>query len=145
MRSCEFSFETPRGSRPGDEIPHTFCVTPCDSRRSLSVVERAEVSYRITALWEPSNMSETGMLEVPILFPPDTVFQSMDSSNIAPALWLEMPLTPERCGPFHRIVARRRGTHVYCLTNRIFHNKTSMCCTSPRNRRRCQHCCFPGL
>ncbi|KAG1847635.1 hypothetical protein DFJ58DRAFT_478901 [Suillus subalutaceus] len=58
-------------------------------------------------------------LEVPILFRPDTDFQSMDGSNFAPELWLEMPLTPERCGPFHCIVARKRGTHVYCLTNRI--------------------------
>ncbi|KAG1876361.1 hypothetical protein F4604DRAFT_1924652 [Suillus subluteus] len=99
-----------RGSRPGDEIPPTFCVMPCDSRRGgLSVVEKAEVSYRVTAVWEPSDMSETsGMLEVPILFHPDTDFQSMDSSNIAPELWLEIPLTPERCDPFNCIVTLPR-------------------------------------
>ncbi|KAG1861319.1 hypothetical protein F4604DRAFT_1929914 [Suillus subluteus] len=70
------------GSRLGDGIPPTFCVMPCDSS--------------VTAVWEPSDMSETsGMLEVPVLFHPDTDFQSMDGSNIVPELWLEMPLTPE--------------------------------------------------
>ncbi|KAG1861283.1 hypothetical protein F4604DRAFT_1105455 [Suillus subluteus] len=50
-RSCEFSFEIPSGSRLGDGIPPTLCVMPCDSRRGgLSVVEKAEVSYRVTAV-----------------------------------------------------------------------------------------------
>ncbi|KAG1823613.1 uncharacterized protein BJ212DRAFT_1325526 [Suillus subaureus] len=110
-RSCEFSFEIPRGSRLGEEMPPTFCASiPCDNRRgSPSIVEKAEVSYRVTAVWEPLDMSETsGMLEVPILFHPDTDFQSIDGSNIAPELWLEMPLTPERCVPFHCAVTLPR-------------------------------------
>jgi hypothetical protein len=110
-RSCEFSFEIPRGSRPGEEMPPTFCASmPSNNRRGwLSVVEKAEVSYRVTAVWEPSDMSNTrGMLEVPILFHPDTDFQSMDGSNIAPELWLEMPLTPERSVPFHCAVTLPR-------------------------------------
>ncbi|KAG1745185.1 hypothetical protein EDB19DRAFT_1692879 [Suillus lakei] len=102
-RSCEFSFEIPRGSRPGEEMPPTFCASmPCDKRGGLSLVEKAE-------LWEPSDMLETsGMLEVPILFQPDTDFQSMDGSNIAPELWLEMPLQPERSIPFHCAVTLPR-------------------------------------
>ncbi|KAG1776380.1 hypothetical protein EV702DRAFT_1229883 [Suillus placidus] len=110
-RSCEFSFEIPRGSRLGEEMPPTFCASmSCDNRRGgLSVAEKAEVSYRVTAVWEPSDMSETsGTLEVPILFHPDTDFQSMDGSNIAPELWLEMPLTPERSVPFHCAVTLPR-------------------------------------
>ncbi|KAG1850336.1 hypothetical protein DFJ58DRAFT_662081, partial [Suillus subalutaceus] len=103
-RSCEFSFGITHGSRPGDEIPPTFCFMPCDSRRGgLSVVEKAEMSCR------PSDTYYSGYrLEVPILFRPDTDFQSMDGSNIAPELWLEMPLTPERCGSFHCIVTLPR-------------------------------------
>jgi hypothetical protein len=60
-RSCKFSFEIPRGSRPGEEMPPTFRVLiPGDNRRGgMSVVEKAEVSYRVTAVWEPSDMSET--------------------------------------------------------------------------------------
>lgn len=110
-RSCEFSFEIPRGSRPGEEMPPTFrALMPCDNRRrGISAVEKAEVSYRVTAVWEPSNVSEaSGMLEVPILFHPDTDFQSMDGTNVAPELWLEMPLTPERSVPFHCAVTLPR-------------------------------------
>jgi hypothetical protein len=90
-------------------------------RSGLSFVEKAEASYRVTAVWESSNMSENrGMcvtirqtralgyllpiylrLEVPILFHPDTDFQSMDGSKVKPKLWLEMPLIPERPVPFH--------------------------------------------
>ena len=40
-------------------------------------------------------------LEVPIIFHPDTDFQSMDGAIITPELWLEMPLNPERSIPFH--------------------------------------------
>ncbi|KAG0691450.1 hypothetical protein DFH29DRAFT_792358, partial [Suillus ampliporus] len=99
-----FSFEIPRGSRPGEEMPPTFCSsTPCENgRRDLSLVEKAEVSYRINAVWEASDMSRnSGTLEVPILFHPDTDFQSMDGAIIQPELWLEMPLKPERSIPFH--------------------------------------------
>lgn len=58
-RSCKFSFEIPRGSRPGEEMPPTFrALIPCDNRRGgISAVEKAEVSYRVTAVWEPSDMS----------------------------------------------------------------------------------------
>ncbi|KAG2056053.1 hypothetical protein BDR06DRAFT_953499 [Suillus hirtellus] len=111
-RFCEFSFQIPRGSRPGEEMPPTFCASmPCDNRRGdLSIVEKAEVSYHITAVWEPSDMSETsGMLEVPILFHPNTDPQSMDGSDLASELWLETPLTPERSVPFHCAVTLPRS------------------------------------
>lgn len=67
-RFCEFSFQIPRGSRPGEEMPPTFCASmPCDNRRGdLSIVEKAEVSYHITAVWEPSDMSETSGMCVPM-------------------------------------------------------------------------------
>ncbi|KAG2156840.1 uncharacterized protein EDB93DRAFT_870791 [Suillus bovinus] len=111
-RSYEFSFEIPRGSRPGEDMPPTFCASmPCDNRRGeLSVVEKAEVSYRIIAVWEPSDISETsGMLEVPILFHPDTDSHSIEKYNITPELWLEIPLTPERSVPFHCAVTLPRS------------------------------------
>jgi len=103
-------------------MPPTFSSsTPCvNGRGGLSLVEKAEVSYRVTAVWEDSGMSEKrGMcvvifqtstarmltkvirLEVPIIFHPDTDFQSMDGAIITPELWLEMPLNPERSIPFH--------------------------------------------
>ncbi|KAG2353512.1 hypothetical protein BDR07DRAFT_1433068 [Suillus spraguei] len=103
-------------ARPSEEMPPTFCTSiPCDDRRGgLSIVEKAEVSYCITAVWEPSEMSEvSGMLEVPILFHPDTDFQSMDGSIIAPELWLEMPLTPERSVPFHCAVGHSTGPQTF--------------------------------
>ncbi|KAG1861321.1 hypothetical protein F4604DRAFT_2033754, partial [Suillus subluteus] len=108
-RSCEFSFEIPRGSRLGDGIPPTFCVMPCDSRRGgLSVMEKAEVSYGVTAVGALRYVGDQRDLEAPIRFHPDTDFQSMDGSDIAPELWLEMPLTPKQCGPFHCIVTLPR-------------------------------------
>ncbi|KAJ8589349.1 hypothetical protein M405DRAFT_852180 [Rhizopogon salebrosus TDB-379] len=110
-RSCDFSFEIPRGSRPGEEMPPTFSSSMLDAkgRGSLSFVEKAETSYRVTAVWESSNMSENrGILEVPILFHPDTDFQSMDGSKVEPELWLEMPLIPERPIPFHCAVTLPR-------------------------------------
>ncbi|KAG1748285.1 uncharacterized protein EDB91DRAFT_1113106 [Suillus paluster] len=101
-RSCEFTFEIPRGSRPGEEMPPTFCSSSDNGPGGLSFAEKAEVSYRMTAVWEASDMSgNSGMLEVPILFHPDTDFQSMDCAIIQPELWLEMPLKPERSIPFH--------------------------------------------
>jgi hypothetical protein len=59
-RSCDFSFEIPRGSRPGEEMPPTFSSSMLDAkgRGGLSFVEKAETSYRVTAVWESSNMSE---------------------------------------------------------------------------------------
>lgn len=57
-RSCEFSFEIPRGSPFGEEMPPTFSsfLSPdAKGRSDLSPVEKAEVSYRITAVWEPSD------------------------------------------------------------------------------------------
>lgn len=58
-RSCEFSFEIPRGSRPGEEMPPTFSSMPdAQGQGELFFSEKAEVSYRITAVWEPLDMSE---------------------------------------------------------------------------------------
>lgn len=58
-RSCEFSFELPRGSRPGEEMPPTFSSnTPPRDLRRQSRTEELEVAYRITAVWEASDGSQ---------------------------------------------------------------------------------------
>lgn len=57
-RSCEFSFELPRGPRPGEEMPLTFSsTTPIGDSRRQSCVEELEIAYRITAVWEASKGS----------------------------------------------------------------------------------------
>lgn len=60
FRSREFRFEIPRGSQPGEEMPPTFSslLPNAKGRGGLSFVEKAEVSYRVTAVWESSDMSE---------------------------------------------------------------------------------------
>ncbi|KAH7923436.1 hypothetical protein BV22DRAFT_1106086 [Leucogyrophana mollusca] len=102
-RSCEFSFEIPRGNRPGEEMPPTFSSTTIvdsdQTRRSF--MEKADVTYRVTAVWESMDPSESSaILEAPILFQPDVDFQSLDGSSIEPESWLEMPLKWERPIPF---------------------------------------------
>ncbi|KAH7906990.1 hypothetical protein BJ138DRAFT_1104681 [Hygrophoropsis aurantiaca] len=101
-RSCEFNFEIPRGNRPGEEMPPTFSSTTLvDNIQNRSFVEKADVTYRVTAIWDPVDESETSaILEAPIVFQPDTDFQSLDGSAIEPESWLEMPLKWERPIPF---------------------------------------------
>lgn len=58
FRTCEFSFELPRGSRPGEEMPSTFSsTTPARDSRRQSNTEEFEVAYRIVAVWEASEGS----------------------------------------------------------------------------------------
>ncbi|KIJ59377.1 hypothetical protein HYDPIDRAFT_162488 [Hydnomerulius pinastri MD-312] len=110
-RSCEFSFEIPSGSRPGEEMPPTFSSTTLvkNRQRRRSYMEKAEVAYRVTATWEASDGSENqAILEAPISFQPDVDFQSLDGSSIEPESWLEMPLKSERPIPFHCAVTLPR-------------------------------------
>ncbi|EGN92882.1 hypothetical protein SERLA73DRAFT_98668 [Serpula lacrymans var. lacrymans S7.3] len=102
-RSCEFSFEIPRGSRPGEDMPPTFSASTLVEhvQRKRAFVEKAEVSYRVTAVWEATDGSENRtFLEAPILFQPDTDFQSLDGLSMDPECWLEMPLKADRPIPF---------------------------------------------
>lgn len=53
-RSCEFSFDIPRGSLPDEEIPPTFsCKTRSGNLRRQLRAEELDVAYRIRATWEP--------------------------------------------------------------------------------------------
>ncbi|KAF9239871.1 hypothetical protein BU15DRAFT_74404 [Melanogaster broomeanus] len=109
--SCEFSFEIPRGSRPGEEMPPTFSSTTLAENvyRTGSRPEKVDITYRVTAVWEASDGSENqAILEAPILFQPDIDFHSSDGSSIEPEAWLEMPLKSERPVPFHCAVTLPR-------------------------------------
>ncbi|KAF9219506.1 hypothetical protein BS17DRAFT_789147 [Gyrodon lividus] len=110
-RSCDFSFQIPRGSRPGEEMPPTFSSTTLteNAQGRRSYMENVEVAYRVTAVWEVSDGSENQItLEAPILFQPDSDLQPLDGSAIEPMLWLEMPLKSERPIPFSCAVALPR-------------------------------------
>lgn len=84
-------------------MPPTFSsMYNAQGQSGLSFLEKAEVSYRITAVWQPLDISENRgvcviichhlgsdtyrpvyfRLEVPIIFCPDADFQSMDGSKI---------------------------------------------------------------
>ncbi|KAF8556046.1 hypothetical protein OG21DRAFT_1507002 [Imleria badia] len=114
-RACEFSFELPRGSRPGEEMPSTFSsTTPTQDSQKQSSTEELEVAYRIMVTWEASDGSgNKAILEAPILFQPDTDFQSVDGSAMQPQSWLEMPLMPERPIPFNCAVTLPRPQSFY--------------------------------
>ncbi|KAG6377543.1 Vps16, C-terminal region-domain-containing protein [Boletus reticuloceps] len=118
-RSCEFGFELPRGSQFGEQMPSTFSsTTPTGDLRRPPSMEEFEVAYRITAVWEACDGSgnqamyvdhsmqnrpstRSSRLEAPVLFQPDTDFQSIDSSALEPQPWLELPLMSERPIPFN--------------------------------------------
>ncbi|KAF8439095.1 hypothetical protein L210DRAFT_3612762 [Boletus edulis BED1] len=102
-RSCEFSFELPRGSQFGEQMPSTFSsTTPTGDLRRQPSMEEFEVAYRITAVWEACDGSgNQAILEAPVLLQPDTDFQSIDSSALEPQHWMELPLMSERPIPFN--------------------------------------------
>lgn len=100
-RTCEFKFEIPRGSRPGEEMPPTFLVTSeVETSRKRRFVEKSEVAYKLIATWESTDGDDWAKLEAPISFCPDSDFQSLDGSVLEPSLWIEMPLKAERFIPF---------------------------------------------
>ncbi|KIK92585.1 hypothetical protein PAXRUDRAFT_146998 [Paxillus rubicundulus Ve08.2h10] len=110
-RSCEFSFEIPRGSRLGEDMPPTSTSTTLveNAQGRWSYMEKAEIMYQVIAVWEASDGSENQTrLEAPILFQPDTNIQASDGSAIEPESWLEIPLKSERPIPFNCAVTLLR-------------------------------------
>lgn len=115
-----FAFEIPRPGRPGEELPPTCCNVSLGVAgiRGRSAVERAEVEYKIIASWEDHDAKQTTRyasrdarlimrdtdiycrLEAPVLYQPDTDFQSLDGLYLEPDSWLEIPLRSDRPIPF---------------------------------------------
>lgn len=54
MRSFPFTFDIPPPNRMGEELPQTFCsvIEGMSGTRGRTSVERAEVVYKVTAIWE---------------------------------------------------------------------------------------------
>ncbi|KAI0077382.1 hypothetical protein K474DRAFT_1707403 [Panus rudis PR-1116 ss-1] len=97
-----FSFELPQPNRPGEEIPPTFSSVKLGvaDTRGRACVERAEVEYKVIATWESADLNEHARLDAPILFQPDTDFQSLDGLSVDPETWLEIPVRCDRPLPF---------------------------------------------
>jgi len=103
-RSFPFVFDMPLGRQAGQEMPPTFSTSTLvtTGTRGRAFVEKAGVSYKVTALWEPSDGYENrALLEVPVLYQPDNDFQSLDATIAQPEFWLEMPLSSEISIPFN--------------------------------------------
>ena len=66
MRCFPFAFDMPLGRQPGQEMPPTFSSSAlvATGTRGRSFAERAEVMYKVTALWEPSDGYENRALRV---------------------------------------------------------------------------------
>lgn len=101
LRPFPFSFEMPRSNQAGEEMPPSFSSIAIGEAgiRSRTCVERVEVTYRIFVTWETSDEEERTLLEAPILYHPETDFQSLDGS-MEPDSWIEIPLQSERPIPF---------------------------------------------
>jgi hypothetical protein len=56
-RCFPFTFDMPLGHQAGQEMPHTFSTSSLvtTGTRGRAFVEKAEVTYKVTALWEPSD------------------------------------------------------------------------------------------
>ncbi|KAI0792482.1 hypothetical protein C8Q75DRAFT_804856 [Abortiporus biennis] len=101
-RAFLFSFDIPRPTRPGEEMPPTFSSvsTTETAPRGRTAVERAEVEYKIVALWETNNSTDSIRLDSPICYQSDSDFQSLDGLSLEPESWLEIPLRSDRPIPF---------------------------------------------
>lgn len=53
-RCFPFSFELPRGLRPGEELPATYLSASSNSSSDAQL----DISYRLVADWEPSDQQE---------------------------------------------------------------------------------------
>ncbi|KAJ7813685.1 hypothetical protein B0H14DRAFT_3749386 [Mycena olivaceomarginata] len=95
-RTFPFMFDFRCNRRAGEILPTT--LYPSDSK-SLAV----EVSYQITATWEPLKLTETpSSLMIPIIVQPDPDFHSLELGG--QGSWIEIPLSshrpvPIRCAP----------------------------------------------
>ncbi|KAF7977345.1 hypothetical protein HWV62_4139 [Athelia sp. TMB] len=95
------SFELPRGQHPGQELPKTFSASALvgSGARGRAFVESTSISYKVTALWEPSDSYENrAQLEMPLLVLSNN--HSNESSTAQPDFWLEMPLISSISVPF---------------------------------------------
>ncbi|KAF9458236.1 hypothetical protein BDZ94DRAFT_1201451 [Collybia nuda] len=96
-RSFPFTFDLPRSCRTGEEMPPSFTGSSDMGPSS----EAFDVTYKLKVIWEAQNAAENpSTLEVPILFYPDSDFQSIDATSQSPQSWLEMPLRSDRPIPF---------------------------------------------
>jgi hypothetical protein len=59
-RHFSFTFDLPLGRQPGQEMPPTFSTSAlvASGTRGRLFAEKAEVTYKVTALWEPSDGHE---------------------------------------------------------------------------------------
>ena len=59
-RPFPFSFDIPHATRVGEEMPSTFSAVSVGEAgpRARACVERIEISYKVTATWEPNNSDE---------------------------------------------------------------------------------------
>jgi len=107
LRPFPFSFEVPPPSRPGEELPSTFCsiVEGLNGVRARAFVERAEIMYKLTATWESNAGDEQITVNAPIVFQPEHDFESLDGRSLEPESWIEIPLRSERPIPFTCAVA----------------------------------------
>ena len=67
VRCFPFSFDLASGRQPGQALPPTFSTSTLvsstnSSTRGKASAERAEVSYKVTAIWEPSDGFENRAL-----------------------------------------------------------------------------------
>ncbi|KAI0697508.1 hypothetical protein C8T65DRAFT_582572 [Cerioporus squamosus] len=97
LRPFAFAFDIPRSEQSGQELPPTFSsVTTGEcGPRSRPCVERAEVSYSVTAVWEAADGSDRVLVEAPIIYQPDPDFESFDGRAHSES-WLEIPLRADR-------------------------------------------------
>ena len=57
IRCIPFSFDLASGRQPGQALPPTFLTSAlvASGSRGRAFVEKAEVSYKVTVIWEPSD------------------------------------------------------------------------------------------
>ncbi|KAI0035808.1 hypothetical protein K488DRAFT_42564 [Vararia minispora EC-137] len=102
-RTYAFCLPIPNKTSAGEDLPPTLSssVLTESGIRKQAAVENVEVSYRLVVSWEPHEDSdERAIVEIPILFQPDTDFLSLDGMDVEPDSWLEIPLRAERSVPF---------------------------------------------
>lgn len=63
-RYFSFAFDIPPGREPGQEMPPSFSASALveTGTRGRAFAEKAEVNYKVTAIWEPSDGFENRAL-----------------------------------------------------------------------------------
>ena len=80
VRCFPFNFDLASGRQPGQALPPTFSTSAliASGTRGRAFVEKAEVSYKVTAIWEPSDGFENRALWALIFCWPLFVFSIGD-------------------------------------------------------------------